>query len=218
MTLSGQSRDAFAGPLGWPDPGEDVYPGLMTDGDRYPYALLGTPSRSHIDFAELASFRFSAGGGFPDSYQAFVRQYGWARTFGFWLVYPPVKKGFADGWQRAKNLTHRFRTGYRGGRTEGFDWMVEPDGDWSLPEVLQVFAWSENGDALLWDTSRPGSNREYPIWESQACDSLRYLGADLREALPKMLDRSRSLFGQEVGSTLTPLPPAHLSNTLSGGW
>lgn len=75
----------------------------MTDGAEYLYVLGGDPSNDHIDFAELESFRFSNGGGFPASYQTFIRQYGWARTFGLWLVYPPVQQGFADGWQRAAN-------------------------------------------------------------------------------------------------------------------
>ena len=54
----------------------------------------------------MDSYRFPDRQGFPDSYRAFIRHAGWARTFGLWLIYPPVLPGFADGWQgRARNLT-----------------------------------------------------------------------------------------------------------------
>ncbi|MDX2565525.1 hypothetical protein PV371_39325, partial [Streptomyces sp. TX20-6-3] len=115
--------------------------------------LLGSPTIEHIDFDVLDGYRFADGEGFPASYRAFVRHAGWGRAFGLWLVYPPVRSGYADGLHgRGTQLTSRFRASYRDGESEAFDWMVEPDGHWSLAATLEVFAWSENGDALLWDT------------------------------------------------------------------
>ncbi len=73
--------------------------------------------------------------------------------------------------------------------------MVEPDGHWSLAATLEVFAWSENGDALLWDIGSRNAAGEFPIWESRAFDSLYYLGADLRKALSLIRARSDSIFG-----------------------
>ena len=61
----------------------------------------GRPTLAHIDFALMDSYRFPDRQGFPDSYRAFIRHAGWARTFGLWLIYPPVLPGFADGWQGA---------------------------------------------------------------------------------------------------------------------
>ena len=122
----------------------------------------GRPTLAHIDFALMDSYRFPDRQGFPDSYRAFIRHAGWARTFGLWLIYPPVLPGFADGWQgRARNLTAHLHSVYREGQDDEFDWMIEPDGDWSLPDSLQVFGWSENGDALLWDTASRDTDGEF---------------------------------------------------------
>ena len=52
--------------------------------------------------------------------RAFVRELGWGRLFGLWLVYPPVRAGYADGWQgRGRKLTGQFRAVYRDGEAEG---------------------------------------------------------------------------------------------------
>ncbi|MGW4478302.1 hypothetical protein [Rhodococcus triatomae] len=170
----------------------------------------GPPTLGHIDFAALDTFRFPDGGGFPDSYKAFVRHAGWARSFGLWLVYPPLLPGYADGWHgRARNLTTRFHAAYVDGRDEGFDWMVDPDADWSLPASLHVFGWSENGDALLWDTSARDANGEFPVWESQSLNSLHRLGDTLNDALPLVRDRAVGLSGSGPYD-IEPLPPSRL--------
>lgn len=170
----------------------------------------GQPTLEHIDFAVLDSFRFPDGDGFPASYRAFIRHAGWARSFGLWLIYPPVHPGFADGWQgRAGYLTANLHSVYREGHSEEFDWMVEPDGDWSLPASLHVFGLSENGDALLWDTTSRGTDGEFPVWESRSLNSLHRLGDSLSEALPSIRDRALSLFGPRTYD-IEPLPPIPL--------
>lgn len=170
----------------------------------------GPPTLEHIDFAALDTYRFPDGGGFPDSYRTFVRSAGWARSFGLWLIYPPVLPGYADGWRgRAGNLTSRFHTAYADGRSEKFDWMVEPDADWALAGSLHVFGWSENGDALLWDTAARGADGEFPVWESRSLNSLHRLGDGLRDALPRVRARAVSLSGS-LPYDIEPLPPARL--------
>lgn len=130
--------------------------------------VQGDPTLTHLDLDVLDSYRFADGAGFPESYREFVRTFGWGRLFGLWLVYPPVRVGFADGWQaRSRILTERLREVYRDGRIEEFDWMIEPDGDWSLVESLRVFAISENGDVLLWDTAVRDDRGEFPVYCSQ---------------------------------------------------
>ncbi|MFI1245249.1 hypothetical protein ACH4TY_00910 [Streptomyces anulatus] len=172
--------------------------------------LAGPPTTEHIDFEALDGHRFADGEGFPDSYREFVRHAGWGRTFGMWLVYPPVRSGYADGLHgRGARLTARFRASYREGETEEFDWMVEPDGHWSLTTTLEVFAWSENGDALLWNTASRDTNGEFAVWESRGCDSLHHLGADLRQALPLLRARSVQIFGHRPFA-VEPLPVTHL--------
>ncbi|MDH6282263.1 hypothetical protein [Prescottella agglutinans] len=147
--------------------------------------VQGAPTLTHVDLDLLDTYRFADGAGFPESYRVFVREVGWGRLFGLWLVYPPVLEGYADGWQaRSRILTERLREAYRDGRAEEFDWMIEPDGDWALVDSLQVFAVSENGDVLLWDTGVRDERGEFPVYCSQKMNSLRLLGASLEAAAP----------------------------------
>ncbi|GAA2915981.1 hypothetical protein JOD62_002579 [Microbacterium keratanolyticum] len=170
----------------------------------------GDASIAHIDFAALESFRFPDGLGYPPSYQAFVRECGWARTFGLWLIYPPVLPGYADGRERADNLTARFLDSYLDGQSEEFDWMVEPDGTWGTPASLRVFGWSENGDALLWDTSARRRDGEFPVWESRGLNALHLLGGSLAEALPLLRERANAHSAPADCVDVEPLTPARL--------
>ena len=158
------------------------------------------PVLEHVDIAALDAFRFADGRGYPASYRDFIRSHGWARTFGLWLIYPPVLPGFADGRSRAANLTTRFRAAFLDGREEGYDWMIRPDGDWDLAERLEVFGWSENGDLLLWDVTIRDEDGEFPVWESRGMNALHRLGASLTEALPRLRENS----GTDGAEPLTP--------------
>lgn len=167
-------------------------------------------SDEHIDLVALDGYRFADDRGFPPSYRTFIRRAGWGRSFGLWLIYPPVLPGYADGWQgRAGNLTTRFRAAYEDGQAEDFDWMIEPDGAWPLAQSLEVFAWSENGDALLWDTATRDVDGEFPVWESRSLNSLHLLGANLNEALPLIRERATALFGADLPD-FEPLPAVRL--------
>ncbi|QRY64709.1 hypothetical protein JVX90_12595 [Gordonia sp. PDNC005] len=158
----------------------------------------------------MNGFRFPDGDGFPPSYRDFVRHAGWGRTFGLWLIYPPVRSGYADGLLgRGGVLTERLRLAYVDGQSEEFDWMVEPDGNWDLPPSLQVFGWSENGDALLWDTSARHADGEFGVWESVGMNSLHRRGADLAEALSAVRERTASLTDAS-GFDVDPLEPTLL--------
>ncbi|CAM2953658.1 SMI1/KNR4 family protein [Prescottella defluvii] len=159
--------------------------------------VQGTPTVSHLDLDLLDSYRFYDGGGFPASYREFVQHLGWGRLFGLWLVYPPVLDGYADGWQaRSRILTERLREAYLDGRAEEFDWMIEPDGDWSLVESLRVFAISENGDVLLWDTAARDEQGEFPVYCSQRMNSLWLLGPSLAAAVTVLRAETVELFGE----------------------
>ncbi|PTR25586.1 hypothetical protein C8K36_10616 [Rhodococcus sp. OK519] len=173
--------------------------------------VQGSPTLSHLDLELLDSFRFPDGAGFPESYRSFVRSLGWGRLFGLWLVYPPVLEGYADGWQaRSRILTERLREAYIDGRAEEFDWMVEPDGDWSLVDSLQVFAFSENGDVLLWDTATRDEHGEFPVYCSQRMNSLRLLGPSLDVAAPVLRAEAAELFSKNEFD-LEPLDAQRLS-------
>ncbi len=157
-------------------------------------SLAGSPTLEHIDLAALDGFRFADGAGYPPSYRAFVRHSGWARAFGLWLIYPPVLDGYADGVSgRGRVLTQRLREEYRESREEGFDWVVEPDGDWELVGRLEVFGWSENGDLLLWETTARDASGEFPIWESARMQSLHRRGTALDQVFTGLRERAGSL-------------------------
>ncbi|MGO2138825.1 MAG: hypothetical protein ACTH30_00295 [Leucobacter sp.] len=183
----------------------DEQPNHPSAGLPYAYKTAATPTTSHIDTGALATHRFADGGGYPPSYRTFVEQYGWGRTFGLWLIYPPVRDGFADGRSRAERLTDRFRAVYHDGQAEGFDWIIEPDGTWEVTETLEVFAWSENGDALLWDVSARTPGGEFPVWLSTGLNSLVLLGRDLYAAL-EQLGASESVADEASAGSVTPLP------------
>ena len=78
-----------------------------------------------------------------------------------------------------------------------------------IPDSLQVFGWSENGDALLWDTASRGADGEFPVWESRSFNSLHRLGGSFHEALPSIRTRAMGLFGPRT-SDIEPLQPTAL--------
>ena len=146
--------------------------------------IRGRPTLAHVDLDALEAFELPDAGGLPPSYVAFIRHAGWARTFGLWLIYPPVLTGYADGLLgRGGHLTEVVRARYAEAETDGYDWVVEPDGSWAMTPSLQVFGWSENGDVLMWDASARGSDGELPVWVSYGMNSLHYAGATLGAAL-----------------------------------
>lgn len=169
--------------------------------------LVGTPHTSHVDRTFLDEHRFPDGRGFPPSYREFVTGLGWGRLFGLWLVYPPVLDPYADGWRgRGGLLTERFRSAYRDARTEGFDWKIEPDGTWELVDDLVVFAWSENGDGLLWNTADRADDGELPVYLSPRFDSLNLLGPSLASALAPLREKA-GVLAERAPADFVPLPP-----------
>ena len=170
----------------------------------------GVPDLTAVSTAELAEHRLPDGGPFPPSYRRLVARFGFFRLFGLWLVYPPASPGVADGYQgRGAELTRRLRSTYAEGRAEGFDWMVEPDGSWELVDDLVVFGLSENGDALLWDTSARLPDGELGVWCSRGFDSLTRLGASLDDALPRLRELSAP-FSERAPADVECLTPARL--------
>lgn len=170
--------------------------------------LAGPRSAAHLDAEALASLTLPDGGRLPSSYVAFVEHAGWARTFGLWLVYPPVLPGWADGLQgRGGALTTRMVDAFLEAKHEDFDWVIEPDGSWELIPALRVFAWSENGDALFWDTSSRDARGEYRVFCSSRGQNLALWGSDLEEALDRM---AAARFGD--APDLEPLTPTRVED------
>ncbi|MGW8484400.1 hypothetical protein ACWGJP_14805 [Microbacterium sp. NPDC055903] len=180
----------------------------MTDPRIAALTAAGAPTLEHIDLDTLDGFRFADGAGFPPSYRAFIRHVGWARIYGLWLIYPPTHPGFADGLMgRGGRLTRRFHDEYAEAREQDFDDVIEPDGDWALAQRLQVFAWSENGDLLLWDPTERDGDGEFPVWESARMQSLHYRGTSLGEVLDGLRTRAGGL---AQDASFAPLPAARI--------
>lgn len=149
------------------------------------------------------------GAGFPPSYVSFVRECGWGRLFGLWLIYTPVRPGFADGVVgRGRHLTERLHEEFTDGKTEGYDWKIEPDGSWEIAQRLVVFAASENGDYLAWDSGARADDSELPIYHSVRFDSLTSVGRDLHAAIEWLRDRDGR--SNAAPTDFTPLVPSAL--------
>jgi hypothetical protein len=137
-----------------------------------------------VDEHVIEEHRLPDGTGFPPSYVSFARTFGWGRLFGLWLIYTPVPSGFGDGVVgRGGYLTDQLHLDYRDGRAEKYGWKIEPDGSWELAERLVVFAMSENGDYLAWDTGARDRYGELPIFHTSRFNSLTRIGDDLYEAI-----------------------------------
>ncbi|PRB01295.1 hypothetical protein CQ047_18490 [Microbacterium sp. MYb72] len=160
-----------------------------------------------LDEGTLTNHRLPDGAGFPPSYASFVRSFGWGRLFGLWLIYTPAPSGFGDGvLGRGQHLTDRLHEDFDEGRTEGYDWKVEPHGSWEIAQRLMVFAMSENGDYLAWDTgARDGDDDELTIYHTTRFDSLTNIGRDLHEAIEWLRARHRDSSVDFTPLTLTAL-------------
>jgi len=162
-----------------------------------------------LDEDTIEHHRLPDGAGLPPSYVSFVRTFGWGRLFGLWLVYTPVPSGFGDGVVgRGGHLTDRLHEEFREGQTEGDDGKIEPDGSWEIAQRLVVFAMSENGDYLAWDTGARDRDRELPIFHTTRFDSLTRIGDDLHEAVEAL--RGRRFCQADDPIDFRPLIPAAL--------
>ena len=166
------------------------------------------PPEPLLDPRVLDGHRLSDGGGLPPSYGSFVRAFGWGRLFGLWLVYTPVPSGRADGLLgRGGALTTRLREEFGEWQREGYDWAIEPDGAWDLPSRLEVFAMSENGDYLAWDTGSRDAEGELTIYLTSRFTSLTRFGDDLHEVVERLRPQDA---GAEPGADFEPLEPVLL--------
>lgn len=180
----------------------------MQSEPRWNLTVAGVPA-PQLDEHTIKHHRLPDGAGFPPSYLSFVREFGWGRLFGLWLVYTPVPSRFGDGVVgRGGYLTDQLHREFHEGRAEGYDWKIEPDGSWELAERLVVFAMSENGDYLAWDTGVRDTDGELPIFHTSRFDSLTCIGNDLHEAI-EWLRRDSSDPAVESGD-FQPLVPVRL--------
>lgn len=175
---------------------------------RWNLTVAGEPA-PQLDEHTIGDHQLTDGAGFPPSYLSFVREFGWGRLFGLWLIYTPVPPGFGDGVVgRGRYLSEALHRDFQEGRAEGYDWKIEPDGSWSIAERLVVFAMSENGDYLAWDTGSRGPDAELPIFHTSRFNSLTHIGNDLHEAIDWLRRGSGDPAAEAVD--FQPLVPARL--------
>ncbi|VXB67854.1 conserved hypothetical protein [Microbacterium sp. 8M] len=165
-----------------------------------------------LDEDAIDSHRLPDGAGFPPSYVSFVRSFGWGRLFGLWLIYTPVLQGFGDGVvARGGRLTASLHEDFDDGRAQGYGWKIEPDGSWELARRLVIFAMSENGDYLAWDTGGRDQDGELPIYHTARFNSLTYAGRDLHAALEWLRGRDGESNARSID--FEPLAPAALHHS-----
>lgn len=170
---------------------------------------VSQPPAPVLDEDTIENHRLPDGAGLPPSYVSFVRSFGWGRLFGLWLIYTPVPSGFGDGVVgRGRYLTEQLHEDFSEGRAEGYDWKIEPDGSWEIAQRLTVFAMSENGDYLAWDTGVRDDDGELPIYRTVRFDSLTNIGRDLHDALEWLRERASDTDLDPVD--FTPLIPTAL--------
>lgn len=170
---------------------------------------VARPAAPLLDEQTIERHRLPDGAPLPPSYVSFVRAFGWGRLFGLWLIYTPVPSGFGDGIVgRGGYLTDRLHQEFDEGRADDDTWKIEPDGSWDIAQRLVVFAMSENGDYLAWDTGARDSDDELPIFHTTRFDSLTRVGDDLFEAVEWVRGRNSGRDSDPID--FTPLVPAAL--------
>ena len=135
------------------------------------------------DLAFLETHRLKNGKPFPDSYKAFVREYGYGRALGEWLIYIPMGE-YGDSWSvRSQEIRGAYINYVMSG---DIWWELEPDGSVELMIRMIPFAMSENGYYLFWDIER-GEGNEFEIYMTDFRGmGFRRVGASLYAVIEKM--------------------------------
>jgi hypothetical protein len=158
-----------------------------------------------VDTEYLANHRLPNNLGFPPSYQAFAKAFGWGRLGGLFLIYVPLGD-YPDSWLVRSPYIREAMDAFYAEMEPDDPLLLEPDGYLSLERSLLPFAMSENGEYLAWDTSRRGPDKELPIYViASRMGGLRYGGANLNEFVERCL--SEQVVKQVLGPSYPPLPP-----------
>lgn len=159
-----------------------------------------------VDTAFLATYQLADQQGFPPSYQAFAREFGWGRLGQLLLLYVPLGD-YVDSWLvRSPAIRQALLACYQDADPAADSFLWEPDGYPGLEQALLPFAKSENGQYLAWDTSHRRPDQELPIYVIAArMAGLRYAGATLDEVVARCLHPHE--VRRVLGPGYAPLPP-----------
>lgn len=158
-----------------------------------------------IDTEYLANHRLADNLGFPPSYQAFAKEFGWGRLGGLLLIYVPLGD-YPDSWLVRSSYMRQALDAFYAEMEPDYPFFLEPDGYLGLECSLLPFAMSENGEYLAWDTSKRGPDEELPIYViASRLGGLRYGGANLNEFVERCL--SEQAIKQVLGPGYPPLLP-----------
>ena len=158
-----------------------------------------------VDTEYLANHRLPDNLGFPPSYQAFAKEFGWGRLGGLFLIYVPLGD-YPDSWLVRSPYIREAIAAFYAEMEPDAPFPLEPDGYLGLERSLLPFAMSENGEYLAWDTSKRGPDKELPIYViASRMGGLRYGGANLNEFVERCL--SEQAVKQVLGPGYPPLPP-----------
>lgn len=151
--------------------------------------IQGTPTE-HGDINFLETYTFDNGSHFPRSYQDFVKQLGYGKTLGQFLIYIPMDN-YGDSWNvRSEEIRDTYFEEIENIVDEDDDdfmYILEPDGSLELMKTWVPFASSENGKYLFWDI-RSAHNNEFDIYITDFRSGIIKAAKDLYELIDKLCD------------------------------
>lgn len=158
-----------------------------------------------VDTAFLITHRLADNLGFPPSYKAFAKDFGWGHLGNLFLIYVPLG-AYPDSWLVRSSFIRKAMDDFYQEMESDDPFLLEPDGYLGLQDTLLPFAMSENGEYLAWDISKRGPDKELPIYViASRMGGIRYGGADLQEFVERCL--SEPEVKQVLGPGYPPLPP-----------
>ncbi len=160
----------------------------------------------HGDINFLETYTFDNGSHFPKSYQDFVKQLGYGKTLGQFLIYIPMDE-YGDSWTvRSEEIRDTYYEEIENIEDEDDDdflYDLEPDGSLELMKTWVPFASSENGEYLFWDI-REDNNNEFDIYITDFRSGIIKAAENLHELFDKMSDPAT--FKEVLPFNEKPLP------------
>lgn len=154
----------------------------------YNLKIIGKPT-FFGDLKCLENYTFTNGRKFPNSYQKFVKKFGYGKVLGEWFIYIPMGD-YGDSWCiRSEEI----KSTYYNDLIQGDLWFnLEPDASIEILKQLIPFASSENGYYLFWNIESQPSNDEFDIFMTDFRGSgFRKVATSVDELIVKLTDSFR---------------------------
>ena len=127
---------------------------------NFSLTLINELPKTVGDLQALTSFQFAGGYHFPKSYQAFVKEFGYGLTLGQFLIYVPMGD-YCDSIFVQVSVAQSYMPDPNDEYFSPED--LAPDATLEIIKNLYLFARSENGYYLFWDTGQQ-QGQEFDIF------------------------------------------------------